>query len=249
MKTYYGFILLLFFSSKPFAQGNDKSNGYDFIARTAHTQDNGNTKIVVKSNGDTTLEAYYVSKELVNSLHQEFTKTYKGTPFFRNGWYKGVVKIQNEQSKEFLMAYNVQKSEVYVIGDNKGNTVTLRPESFTIAGHHFSKFNNAYYEIIYISKNTILKEHSCTMSRNEKTGYNVSGGVGEYEGEFSKTSKYLLLRDDEPVKMPKNKKFLELFGEKKPLVEQYIKVNKINLKSENGIVSTLKYFDSLENKQ
>jgi len=51
------------------------------------------------------------------------------------------------------------------------------------------------------------------------------------------------------VQFPKGKHFYALFGDKKPLIEEYIKLNNINLKSENGIVSTLKYYDSLENPQ
>lgn len=255
MKTFFGFILLLLFSVEISAQttSTNGGRGYDYFLRKSQIRDNGDSKIVVnKNNGDTTFQAYYIAKDVVSNTHQEFTKTYKGTPFFKNGWYKGRVKTQNEQGIEFLMAYNVQKNEVYVVEDIKKDAIVLKPESFTIAGHHFSKFNNAYYEVIYISKNPVLKEHVCVLTgkaTTEKTGYEVSGGVGEYEGEFVKSAKYFILKEDEPIQLPRNRNLLNLFGEKKPLVEQYVKANNVNLKSENGIINTFKYFDSLENPQ
>ena len=86
-------------------------------------------------------------------------------------------------------------------------------------------------------------------SSEEKTGYEASGGVNEYEGEFIKSSKYFLLKQDEVVQLPKGKQMLKLFGNRKIEVENYIKENNINLKTENGIVSVFKFYNSLENPQ
>ena len=210
------------------------------------------SKIVINKKGDTTFQAYYNSRDVVNNTHQEFTKTYKGTPFFKNGWYKGTISTESGKSLEFLMAFNVQKNELYVVENPNKDAITIKPESFIIAGHHFSQFQKAYYEIIYISNNTLLKEHSCTLnvgSSEEKTGYEASGGVNEYEGEFIKSSKYFLLKQDEVVQLPKGKQMLKLFGNRKIEVENYIKENNINLKTENGIVSVFKFYNSLENPQ
>ncbi|GGD42869.1 hypothetical protein GCM10011514_03510 [Emticicia aquatilis] len=207
------------------------------------------SKIVVnKKNGDTTFQAYYNSRDVVNNTHQEFTKTYKGTPFFKNGWYKGKISTESGKDMEFLMAFNVQKNELYIVEDINKDAIAIKPEAFTIMGHHFSKFENAYYEVIHISKNTLLKEHSCILhsSSTDKTGYEASG---DYEGEFVKSSKFFILKDESVIQLPRSKNFLNLFGDKKPLVEQYVKANNINLKTENGLVSTFKYYDSLENPQ
>lgn len=251
MKTYIALVSFLLFSSEMYAQ--QTNNKYDYFLRKIQVADNSDSKIIInKSNGDTTFQAYYNARDVVNNTHQEFTKTYKGTPFFKNGWYKGTINAENGKSMEFLMAFNEQKNELYVVEDPQRDAITIKPEAFTIAGHHFSQFNKAYFEVVYIGKYTILKEHSCTLNSNstvEKTGYEVSGGVGEYEGEFVKSSKYFTLKEDEVVQLPKGKQLFSLFGEKKPLVEEYTKVNKISLKSENGIVSIFKYHDSLENPQ
>ena len=250
MKLYLAFISSLLFSSEIF--GQITNNKYDYFLRKIQVSGNSDTKIVINKNGDTTLQAYYNARDIVNNSHQEFTKTYKGTPFFKNGWYKGKLSVETGKNMEFLMAFNEQKNELYVVEDPIKDAITLKPEAFTIAGHHFSQFNRAYFEVIYIGKNTILKEHLCTLSANgsvEKTGYEVSGGVGEYEGEFVKSYKYFTLKQDEVVQLPKGKQMLNLFGNKKTDVEKFVKDNKINLKSENGIVSVFKYYDSLENPQ
>ncbi|CAH0995861.1 hypothetical protein EMA8858_01989 [Emticicia aquatica] len=250
MKTYLVYFALLLFSNEIF--GQISNNKYDYFLRKIQVPGSSDSRIVVnKKNGDTTLQAYYNSRDVVNNTNQEFTKIYKGTPFFKNGWFRGKLSSEGGKELEFLMAFNIQKNELYIVEDLNKDAVTIKPESFTIEGHHFSKFLNAYYEVIYISNNTLLKEHSCVLHANsiEKTGYEASGGTGEYEGEFVKTSKFFLLKGEEVVQFPKGKHFYALFGDKKPLIEEYIKLNNINLKSENGIVSTLKYYDSLENPQ
>lgn len=247
MKLSLTFILLFLFSSKIF--GQITNNKYDYFLRKMQIAGSSDSRIVVnKNNGDTTFQAYYNSRDVVNNTQQEFTKTYKGTPFFKNGWYKGKISTESGKDMEFLMAFNMQKNELYIVEDINKDAIIIKPEAFTIMGHHFSKFENAYYEIIYISKNSLLKEYSCVLHSNntEKTGYESSG---EYEGEFVKSSKFFILKDESVVQLPRGKNLLNLFGEKRPLVEEYIKTKNINLKSENGLVSIFKYYDSLENLQ
>ncbi|WP_188764029.1 hypothetical protein [Emticicia aquatilis] len=247
MKLSLTFMLLFLFSSQVF--GQITNNKYDYFLRKMQIAGSSDSKIVVnKKNGDTTFQAYYNSRDVVNNTHQEFTKTYKGTPFFKNGWYKGKISTESGKDMEFLMAFNVQKNELYIVEDINKDAIAIKPEAFTIMGHHFSKFENAYYEVIHISKNTLLKEHSCILhsSSTDKTGYEASG---DYEGEFVKSSKFFILKDESVIQLPRSKNFLNLFGDKKPLVEQYVKANNINLKTENGLVSTFKYYDSLENPQ
>lgn len=247
MKLSLTLMLLFLFSEQIF--GQITNNKYDYFLRKMQIAGSSDSKIVVNKNtGDTTFQAYYSARDVVNNTQQEFTKTYKGTPFFKNGWYKGKMSTESGKDLEFLMAFNVQKNELYIVEDINKDAIAIKPEAFSIMGHHFSKFENAYYEVVHISKNTLLKEHSCVLhsSNTDKTGYEASG---EYEGEFVKSYKYFILKDESVVQLPRGKKLLNLFGDKKPLIEQYVKTNNINLKSENGIVSTLKYYDSLENPQ
>ncbi|MER0440472.1 hypothetical protein [Emticicia sp. W12TSBA100-4] len=247
MKLSLTFILLFLFSNQIF--GQITNNKYDYFLRKMQIAGSSDSRIVVnKNNGDTTFQAYYNSRDVVNNTQQEFTKIYKGTPFFKNGWYKGKISTESGKDMQFLMAFNVQKNELYIVEDINKDAIAIKPEAFTIMGHHFSKFENAYYEVVHISKNTLLKEYSCVLhsSNTEKTGYEASG---EYEGEFVKSSKFFILKDESVVQLPRGKNFLNLFGDKKPLVEQYVKANNINLKTENGLVSTFKYYDSLENPQ
>ncbi|WP_064198127.1 MULTISPECIES: hypothetical protein [Emticicia] len=247
MKISLTFILLFLFSEQIF--GQITNNKYDYFLRKMQVAGSSDSKIVVNKNtGDTTFQAYYSSRDVVNNTQQEFTKTYKGTPFFKNGWYKGKISTESGKDMQFLMAFNVQKNELYIVEDINKDAIAIKPEAFTIMGHHFSKFENAYYEVVHISKNTLLKEYSCVLhsSNTEKTGYEASG---EYEGEFVKSSKFFILKDESVIQLPRGKNILNLFGDKKPLVEQYVKANNINLKTENGLVSTFKYYDSLENPQ
>ena len=84
------FTLLFLFSSQIF--GQISNNKYDYFLRKMQIAGSSDSKIVVnKNNGDTTFQAYYNSRDVVNNTQQEFTKIYKGTPFFKNGWHKGKI--------------------------------------------------------------------------------------------------------------------------------------------------------------
>ncbi|AFK02008.1 hypothetical protein Emtol_0857 [Emticicia oligotrophica DSM 17448] len=248
MRRFTTFIVFLLLSNIVIAQISN--NKYDYFLRNAKVADNSNSRIIInKATGDTTFQAFYNIKDIVNNTNQDFSKIYKGTPFFKNGWYKGTFNTESGKKMEFVMAFNVQKSELYIVEDANKEAIAIRPDAFTIMGHHFSKFEKAYYEVVYIGKNTLLKEYNCNFHSNnsgEKTGYEASG---QYDGEFVKSSKLLLLKDEQVTQMPKGKNFYALFGDKKTLIEEYVKTNNISLKSENGIVSTLKYYDSLERPQ
>lgn len=242
------FVVFLLLSNTIIAQISN--NKYDYFLRNAKVADNSDSRIEVNpTSGDTTFRAFYTIRDVVNNTNQDFSKTYKGTPFFKNGWYKGSFNTESGKKMEFVMAFNVQKNELYIVENANKEAIAIRPDAFTIMGHHFSKFEKAYYEVIYIGKNTLLKEYACNLHTNDndlKTGYESSG---QYDGEFTKSSKLLLLKDEQVIQLPKGKNIYALFGSKKALVEAYVKTNNINLKSENGIVSTLKYYDSLENPQ
>ncbi|GAB3518803.1 hypothetical protein GCM10027442_39600 [Emticicia fontis] len=221
---------------------------YRYFIRDEKTADNNQTKIVINEKGDTTLVAYYKAQNLGSRTTQEFTKVYKGTPYFKNGWFKGMMSAENGKDMHFLMAYNIHKNVVYVVKNSQGDALEVRPDEFTIEGHTFRKYENIFLETLYLGQNIFLKGYDCILNTKsaEKTGYETQGADSEYEGEFRKYQKYYTIQDDMLRAVTLGKKALQSFPKgKKPLLEQFIRNNKINLKTEQGLIEVFRYYDSL----
>lgn len=222
--------------------------GYSYFIRGAKFTDNNQTKIVINEKGDTTLVAYYNPQDIVNQTSQEISKVFKGTPFFKNGWYKGTISSEKGKDMSFLMAYNIQKDVVYIVESAKNDAVAIRPTEFTIEGHTFRKYENIFLETLYMKQNILLKGYNCTLSSThvEKTGYEAQGGDFAYEGEFTKSHKYFTIQNDMLQVVSTGRKALQSFPkEKRASLEQFVKNNKINLKTEQGLVEVFKYYDTL----
>ena len=221
---------------------------YNYFIREAKIADNNETRIVINDRGDTTLVAHYKSQDVVNKTLQEFTKVFKGTPYFKNGWYKGTMSSESGKDMNFLMAYNIQKSVVYIVENQESDAVAVRPEEFTIEGHTFRKYENIFLETLYMQQNILLKGHDCVLSTGnfEKTGYEAQGGDFAYEGEFRKYYKYFTIQDDMLRVVPLGKKALLTFPKgKRPILEQFVRTKSIDLKTEQGLIEVFKYYDSL----
>lgn len=94
MKT---FLLILFSLCWGLSSNSQEKNVYNYFVQVIKTPDS-NTKIEINKKGDTVLVAYYNTQDLINRTNQEFVKVYKGTPFFKNGWYKGALLTNNGAS-------------------------------------------------------------------------------------------------------------------------------------------------------
>lgn len=227
------------------------SKDYKYFIREAKIADNNETKIVINGKGDTTLVAHYKTQNSINNTLQEFTKVFKGTPFFKNGWYKGTISSEGGKDVSFLMAYNIEKSVVYVVENAQSDAVVVRPEEFTIEGHTFRKYENVFLETLHMRRdNILLKGYTCVLSTRhvEKTGYEAQGGEFAYEGEFTKYQKYFTIQEDMLRVVPLGKKALLTFPKgKRPLLEQFVRTKNINLKTEHGLIEVFKYYDSINN--
>lgn len=221
---------------------------YKYFIREAKIADNNETRIVINAKGDTTLVAHYKSQNSMNNTLQEFTKVFKGTPFFKNGWYKGTMRSENGKDLSFLMAYNIQKNVLYIVENAQSDAVAVRPDEFTIEGHTFRKHEDIFLETLYMQQNILLKGYDCILSTGNaiKTGYDAQGGDAEYEGEFRKYHKYFTIQDDMLRVVSMGKKALQAFPKgKRPLLEQFVRTRNINLKTEQGLIEVFKYYDSL----
>jgi hypothetical protein len=220
---------------------------YSYFVPQTKTADSDN-HIEVNQKGDTVLVAHYRAIDALNKTNNEFTKVYKGTPFFMNGWYKGFVEEKNGHQSEFVMAYNIQKGLVYLVTDPLMEATQMRPPLFSMKQHTFKLFKNEYFEPIYEGKTVILKEYQCMLKSNrptQRTGYETEGGESEYEGEFVKSVKYYLQNGDVLKAIPIGKRIFKLFGNQAKMVEAYAQSNRLNPEKEAELIAIFKYFDAL----
>ncbi|MCU0338666.1 MAG: hypothetical protein MUE30_02185 [Spirosomaceae bacterium] len=209
---------------------------------------NYDAKIEVNQWGDTVFVNYYKSQDPLNKTYNEFTKTFKGTPFFKNGWYKGQVISEDGFPTSFQMAFNLQKNELYLISSLAREVVTMRPKTFVIEGHIFRQEQNRFFENVYLGKTTLLKEYSCRLElfqSYQKTSYDAQSNAQGYEGEFVKTAKYYVKEGEKLKEVVTRKKLSKHFGEKQKAVELFIKTNNLNPKKEADLVAVFRHYDSL----
>lgn len=244
MKSVAFFLCILGLSGQLLAQNNYTT----FFMRQARLASD-DTKITVTAKGDTALIAFFKNNDVVNNRYGEFTKLFKGTPYFMNGWYQGeIVTTTNSILQGVQMAYNIQRKTVYVAEDTTQEAVAVKIKAFTIKGHNFQLLDNTYYETIYEGSNsTLLKEYTCMLEMNqpaELNGYEVSGPQAEYEGSYVKSVKYYWLFNNERIPVPTGKRIFKIFGEKEGAMEAFAKANRLKINAESGIVALFKQYDT-----
>jgi len=220
---------------------------YNYLSPEIKTVDH-DSRIEVNKGGDTVLVASYKAFDAVNKVNSTFSKMYKGTPFFKNGWFKGRTVEKNGVEASYVMLYNQQKGLLHVMVDPLLEAIVLKPAEFTIQNHRFILVKNQYYEPIYEGKTMILKEHQCVLRLNrnlQNTGYEASGNESEFEGEFIKTVKYFLYEDGKLSVIPSGKRFFKLFGNQAKEVELFAKDKQLVLTSEKDMIEIVKYFNPL----
>lgn len=240
------FISLLFIGYCLHALAQDKNAYSYFLPETKMTDQNA--RIEVNQKGDTVLVAFYRALEGVNKTNNTFTKVYKGTPFFKNGWFKGKTVEKNGHEAEYLMAYNQQKGVLHVMANPLLEAVMMKPTEFVLQNHRFVLLKNQYYEPIYEGKTMILKEHQCLLhskSSVQNTGYEASGSESEYEGEFIKTTKYYWYEDGKLSGIPTGKRFFKLFGNQAKEMEMFAKDRQLTPTTEKGMIEIVKNFNPL----
>ncbi|MFN4147086.1 MAG: hypothetical protein ACK4GN_14770 [Runella sp.] len=206
-------------------------------------------QIKVNEKGDTVMLVSYKTQDVVNILNDDLSKLYKGTPFFKNGWYKG--KIWNEQGRElsFVMAYNIERSEVYFSTGPMKEAINYKPNRFWLEGHTFELIYDKFYEPIYLGqKGSLMKLYLCQLELkqpSQRIGYESSGSESEYEGVFVKSAKYYWRQGKKLCLFSNDKRTYRLFGDKRTEVQTYATARGLNLKNEQHLIEIFRYFDSL----
>ncbi len=252
MKYFSTIALLVLIKYLSFAQ--NQSHQYNIMQAHSPASD---SKIIVAENGDTVLVSKYVTQNPQNNSRLYVEKTYKGTPFFKNGWYPGTLYFNDGTSTNGTLAYNLVNNLVYFSLGSAMDAAEAKPLAFTIGGQTLSKLNEkynntnaGYFEMVFGGpKLDLFRQYSCyyhSKLSGERTGYEAEGGL--YEGTYDKSVKLFLGFNNQVVELKSNKNIYKQFNEYRNAMEKYGKENKLNFKKEPDIIKLVAYFSMLLDK-
>lgn len=187
-----------------------------------------------------------------------FEKSYvdvKGSPFLFNNWILGDVKLENGATHANVpLKYNIVDDILYFRAPKDSSllefVIPVIRFKFNEAfgGALFSKgfpaienfTNQSYYQVLYDGKVKLLKKQIKTILENKP--YNSA----TTEKSFLESNLYFALKGGEMQKLrPAKKSLLQLFTDKEAQVEDFIKKEKIDFKSDEDLAKVFKYYDSL----
>jgi tetratricopeptide (TPR) repeat protein len=212
------------------------------------------SKIEVAPNGDTVLVSKFVYQDPKTYARQYTEKTYKGTPFFKNKWDKGVIYFKDGSTVEGMLAFNLVNNLVYYsVGDIK-NAIEAKPEAFTACGITFMKLNkkyenqnSGYFETIFANtKVDLFKQYACIYRpkiTGDRLGYEPEGG--DYEGNFDKLSKFVMGYQNNLVELKTNNNIYKQFGDYRKAIELFAKEKKLNPRKESDVLKMVMEYSNL----
>ncbi|GGH13239.1 hypothetical protein [Pedobacter zeae] len=177
---------------------------------------------------------------------------FEGSPYLFSDWQKAVVQFgagiepsSSEVKYDLLADLLVLKGkdgEEYEFKDQpKEFLLTSSKELYKNGFAPVDQFTGkTFYQVLYDGKVKFLKKATKTVI--ESKGYNSATITRKIADD---TQYYIVKADNKPIKVKYNEKsIIGVLGKNDELVK-YIKENKLNVKSIDGLVKLLNYYDTL----
>jgi hypothetical protein len=191
--------------------------------------------------------------------YQLYDRTIKGTALFpldAETWELGQVNYDGIFYKDVPMMYDIYKDVVVVLLYNKFSMYTLldeRVHDFNLSGHHFvrveadslnsrSGISTGFYDQLYGGKIEVLVKRTKTI----QSSTNVTANLETY---FIEKNDYYLRKGNAYYSVGGESSFLNVLKDKKKILQQYIKDNKIKFRKdpEGAMANIAAYYDTLPN--
>jgi hypothetical protein len=202
-------------------------------------------QIMQDANGRPVLEKKYIDVE--------------GNPYLTDDWLQGTVTLASGESyKDVPLKYDLVRNEP-LFRNSKGEAMSfVSPvRKFTLINLPGSEksvihFRNGYkpadggtaetfYQVLADGETPLLKKIFKVVT--ETKPFNSATTIKTFE----QVQVLFIVKDGLPVKLRKDKKVvLEALGDYSAQLEEYIKTNKLNLKSEPGLIALVAYYNSLK---
>lgn len=252
MKKEIAVILIMFFSAF-YCISQEKTPQHTYNVPKVSTPAS-DSRIEVAENGDTVLISKYSIQNSQNNSRLFSEKVYKGTPFFMNGWYPGVLYFDDGSVINGTLAFNLVNNLVYYSMGPNSDATESKPLAFTIREKTLAKLNSkyqntmaGYFELIFGGpKLDLFRQYYCNYhgkNTGEITGY--ESDASPYEGSYDKTSKLFMGWNNQVIELKTNNNIYKQFGEYRTAMEKFGKENKLNYKKEGDIISLVVHFSGL----
>jgi hypothetical protein len=176
---------------------------------------------------------------------------FEGSPYLFSDWQKAVIQFgtgiepsSSEVKYDLLADVLVLKGkdgEEYEFKDQpKEFLLTTTKELYKNGFAPVDKFTDkTFYQVIYDGKVKFLKKITKTVI--ESKGYNTATVTKK----ITDDTNYYIVKDNKPTKVKYNEKSIIAALGKTEVLTKYTKENKLDIKSTDGIVKLLSYYETL----
>ncbi len=182
-----------------------------------------------------------------------------GTPYYNESWSRGSITLLNKKKYQGVsVKLNLQTDDVlYIDEETKKELIALKgsvwevevgdPEKngllvrfrcgYPVIGNNDVK---TYYQVLEEGKATLLKQLKKTI--DEEKPFNSATVIRRYETEKS----YFLFTGNSMLPLKRKKEdLLNVLADQNEKVDEFIRINKLNLKSDDHLAKIIQYYNTL----
>jgi len=183
----------------------------------------------------------------------------QGSAYLNDNWQKGMVKLANGQiHKNVDLKYDLVAGEL-IFKSSAGAPLTFveTVKEFTLPANNDITSSgilfrsgytpvdgaavNTFYQVLSDGEIQLIKRSYRKVMENKP--YNSATTVKT----FHNASTYYIVKDGQPVKIKRDKKaLLTLLGDHAPEMENFIKANKLNFRSDADVIMLVTFYNSLK---
>lgn len=208
-----------------------------------------NSRIEQNKYGQAILVSEYRGENVKLQSRMDMDRTYLGTPYFNDQWFKGNMSFRGGNDVTGVMAYNVVNNILYYSLNENVEAVEVQPDKFTLANTTFQKFDHLYngtgdfyYELLYDGEPKLLKQHlgKFVPASNSEGGSYGANPDGEYEGSFTKTAKYYFVVQKQMILVRNKSKFFKALEPYTKQAKDICIKDELDLRVESDIIALVK---------
>ena len=174
----------------------------------------------------------------------------KGFPFFlSNTVLQGSIMYDGNYYDSVLLMYDEIKEMVILVSGAKLEFVNERIDYFTMQGHTFIRLQKdsinalpatGFYERLYSGNIEVYK-------KEKKSIKDVLSHTEGYQAEALDKQYYYIKKNNRYLSVKKKRQMMEVLGDKKNEIQQFIKSNRLNFKvdTDNTITAVAAFYDQL----
>ncbi len=197
------------------------------------------------------LPSEYLRNNTSGGVNDNLPANLEGSPYLTDDFVSGMVYTENEKPYPAMMRYNAYQDEMQIQGNNGISTLFMRDYVWAKVGGEMFKIESyekgsgtskGYFVQMNEGETRLLKRYKKVFMEAEPA---TSSYTTDKPARFDDDIRYYLAREGSPAKEIKlRKKDIEKFLESKE-AQDYIKKNKLKLKTEEELLQLINYLNAL----